>query len=177
MDIYQQLKADHDRQRSLMAAVVEACADLEAHRRLFHDLCAELDAHAAAEEQTFHAALLTLSKDHESIRQRVSEHDEIAVLVADLASADLDDPAWLCRFKAFKDKVGHHLDKEELDDFALARRHLDDDRAARLGERFAKIKCREITQWGTALLASHLLLSLDELASFSAFPSLMDLPP
>ena len=177
MDIYQQLKADHDRQRNLMAAVVEACADLEARRRLFHDLCTELDAHGAAEEQTFHAALLTLSKDHESIRQRVAEHDEIAVLIADLAAADLDDPAWLCRFKTFKGKVDHHLDKEETDDFALARRHLDDDRAATLGERFAKIKCSEIAQWGAALLASPLLLSLDELASLSAFPSLMDLPP
>jgi hypothetical protein len=177
MDIYQQLEADHDRQRELMAAVSESCADLNERRRLFYDLCAELDAHAAAEEQTFHAALLTQSKDHERIRQRVGEHNEIAALIADLASADLGEPAWLCRFKEFMGKIDHHLDKEESGDFALARRHLDDAQAATLGERFAKLKCCEIAQWGGGLLVSPLLLSLDELASLSAFPSLMDFPP
>jgi hypothetical protein len=166
MDIYQQLKADHDRQRSLIHAVSQAGDDLEARHRLLCELYTELDAHAAAEEQTYYAALLKHSRDHERIRFSVADHDALAALVVELASPGLDDPEWAARFDELRDKLHRHLDTEETDGFTLARRLLDDDRARALGERYADLKAVEL---GVSIaLATPLLPILDDFAGFGS---------
>jgi hypothetical protein len=109
MDIYQRLKIDHDRQRSHIQAIEQVGDNLGERHRLLCDLFAELDAHTAAEEQTYYAALLTHSRDHKRMRVSVADHDEFAILVVELASGGLAEPKWTARFNALKDKLNRHL--------------------------------------------------------------------
>lgn len=168
MDIFQRLKLDHDRQRDLMARILRAADEPQERCRLFADLCVELDAHAAAEEQTFYAALLRLSRCPERVRRSVDDHDAVADLLGQLACTDADAPEWLDRFKALESRLSRHLDKEEAEDFPLVRRHLDDDLARSLGARFADLKAAEFG--GSIALASPLLPNIDDLAGFGGMP-------
>lgn len=168
MDIYQRLKADHERQRGVVQAIARATGDLEERHRLLYELYAELDAHAAAEEQTYYATLLTHTRDHERVRLSVADHDAFAALVVELASGGLDGCEWAACFDSLKDKLHRHLDEEETDGFALARRHLDGDLARSLGERFAALKAAELG--GSIALATPLLPILDDIAGFGGLP-------
>ena len=58
MNIYERLKDDHCKQRGLCGGLAKTSGDTEERRRLFTALKTEVEAHAAAEEQTLYAELI-----------------------------------------------------------------------------------------------------------------------
>ena len=56
--IFAELKRDHDRQRKLLDAIGETSGDSAERRTLFEELRLELQAHAAAEEESLYATML-----------------------------------------------------------------------------------------------------------------------
>ncbi len=140
MDIYSRLKDDHGKQRGLSAALAKTTGDSAERRRLFEALRREVEAHAAAEEETFYAALMALPEGQEQARHSVSEHKDAADIFEELASMDMATGGWLTRFKTLKDELDHHLDEEEAEVFTLARRLFDAEEASRLGWAFAARK-------------------------------------
>ena len=140
MDIYQKLKDDHGKQRGLLGGLENTTGDSDERKRLFQALKEELEAHAAAEEQTFYAELIAMSEGHEKARHSVAEHKEADDLIDELSSMDMSEGGWLIRFRHLRERLEHHVDEEEEEVFPLAKKLIKDSRAKELAEEFEKTK-------------------------------------
>ena len=147
-DIYTAIREEHDRHRELLKALSETSGDTEERRDLFAKLKEDVTAHANAEEQTFYAALLKEPDSQEKARHSISEHAEAEDIIEELAQMEMSSPGWLTRFKSLREELEHHMDEEEKEVFAKARKILSDKDAARLGARFAERKEDELEEAG-----------------------------
>lgn len=144
MDIYQRLMRDHDKQRRLCRRLKETEGDSEDRRRSWDALKVELEAHAAAEEQTFYAELMKSPDATERARHSVHEHQEITELVEELEGTDMSSPHWISTLKKLAEKTVHHIDEEEEVVFPLARKLIDENRATELRTAFNERKPEEV---------------------------------
>jgi len=144
MNIYERLKEDHRRQEILMRQVMETSGDSPERRNLWTRLKAEIEAHAAAEEQTFYAALIRKPDGQAEARHSVAEHKDVADIVDELDEMDMGSGAWLQKFETLRDGLLHHVSEEEDEIFSKARQLIDDDRANAMTERFDERKDAEL---------------------------------
>ena len=145
MDIYGHLKDDHGKQRGLAAGLVETSGDSAERRRLFEQLTKEIEAHAAAEEQTLYAELIGLPAGQEKARHSISEHEDAAELLEHLSEMDMSSSGWLTKFKQLLEELDHHLDEEEKEVFELAQSLISEDRASELGKAFEQLKAKALS--------------------------------
>jgi len=144
--IFAELKRDHDRQRTLLDAIGDTSGDSEERRTLFEDLRLELQAHAAAEEESLYATMLANPDLRDDARHSVSEHKEVDDMLGELVGMEMGSPGWLTRFKSMRDRYLHHIDEEEEEMFPAAAKDLDDATKARLAAVFEKRKPRELAR-------------------------------
>jgi len=120
MNIFEALRADHERQRSLVARLVETHGDSPERRDLFDRLRAELEAHAGAEERHFYVPLMEHDLTQDKARHSVAEHKELDDYVEQLESYDMSGPQWIQTAKQLAHRLEHHLDEEEREVFQVA---------------------------------------------------------
>lgn len=120
MKIFEALREDHDKQRSLLNILAETSGDTEVRREYFQQLKDELESHAVAEERHFYSPLMQSDSAIELSRHGIAEHHEIDELVETLDNTDMSSPAWLTQLKTLKEKVEHHLADEEKEFFQVA---------------------------------------------------------
>jgi hemerythrin-like domain-containing protein len=144
--IFAALIADHERQRDLLARVGQTLDDSAERRALFDELRLELQAHAAAEEETLYATMLADPELREDARHSVSEHKEIDDLLGELVEMEYSSPGWLPRFKAMRERYLHHIDEEEEEMFPAAEKRLSAADEERLGKVFERRKPRELAR-------------------------------
>ena len=77
MEIYTALKNDHDKHRDLLAKIDETSGDSERRRELWGEFYCSVKSHAAAEEETFYAALMKDADGQPKARHSVAEHKEL----------------------------------------------------------------------------------------------------
>ena len=130
--IYEALRADHDRQRRLMAALLETTGDSPERRELFATLRSELDAHAAAEERHFYVALLQHDLTQGKARHSVAEHKDLDDVVEQLEDYDMSGSQWLQTARDLAHELEHHLAEEEHEVFQLAGKVLGDEESVAL---------------------------------------------
>lgn len=143
-DIYQVIKDDHASHRRVLGLLDKTHGDSDGRRELFERLKAEVEAHTAAEEQTFYATLIANPDGQEKARHSVSEHKEAADIIDELDGMAFSSSGWLTRFRSLKEALEHHMDEEEDEVFARARKLIAQDDAAKLGEDFAARKAAEL---------------------------------
>lgn len=141
--IFADLKADHDRQRTLFARLGEGSGDSRERRATFEALRLELQAHAAAEEESLYAAMLADPELREDARHSVAEHKEVDDLLGALIEADFGSPEWAERFGELRHRYMHHIDEEEQEMFPAAAKRIDKAEAADLARRFEARKPEE----------------------------------
>jgi hemerythrin-like domain-containing protein len=144
--IFEDLKADHDRHRDLFARISESDPDSEERVQLFEALRIELQAHAAAEEESLYATMLAKPDLRDEARHSVSEHKEIDDFLGELVEADPSSDAWAKTFKDLRHRYLHHIDEEEEEMFPAASKDLDDETKARLAAVFEKRKPKELAR-------------------------------
>ena len=144
--IFADLKADHDRHRDLLARLAETKGDSEERAQLFEELRVELQAHAAAEEESLYATMLGNPDLRDEARHSVSEHKEIDDFLGELVEADSSSEKWAKTFKELRHRYLHHIDEEEEEMFPAASKDLDDDAKARIAAVFAKRKPKELAR-------------------------------
>lgn len=127
MTIFDALRADHEKQRTLADLLIGTQGDSDGRDELFKKLKAELQQHAAAEERCFYIPLLEHDLTQEKSRHSIAEHHEIDELVEKLEQTDYESSGWLVTAKQLKEKVEHHLDEEEQQVFQLAGKVLSDE--------------------------------------------------
>ncbi|SHM99505.1 hemerythrin domain-containing protein [Polaribacter sp. KT 15] len=120
MNIYEEIRIDHDKQRELLDKLVDTSGDTNLRDQLFKELKEELEVHANAEERHFYKPLITNDMMQEKARHGIAEHHEIDELIEKLEETDYNSSAWLKTAKDLKEKVEHHLEDEEHQFFQLS---------------------------------------------------------
>lgn len=134
MTIFEALREDHEKQRTLADLLVRTHGDSEGREELFDRLKHELQIHATAEERYFYVPLMQYELTQEKSRHSVAEHHEIDETIEAMENTDFSSPAWLPLARQLKEQVEHHLDEEEHEVFQLAGRALADGEKTELAE-------------------------------------------
>lgn len=142
--IFDRLKQDHDSHRQLFAKMDEAKDDADRLEKLFDQFKVEVKAHAAAEEETLYATMLSRPDLREDAQHSVSEHKEIEDYLEDMEKQEFDGPEWRETFTQLKKRYLHHIEEEEEEMFPDAARDLTDAEEKQLGDRFAERKPAEL---------------------------------
>jgi hemerythrin superfamily protein len=144
-DIFEKLKADHDRHRDMLEAIASAAGD-EERLKLFDAFRVEVTAHAAAEEQSLYANMLADPELQEDGRHSVAEHKEIDDLLGELQKADINSSDWTYKFNEMRHRYEHHIDEEEADMFPAAEERFPESKAEALGVKFEERKPAELAE-------------------------------
>lgn len=142
--IFKDLKADHDRHREMLEKLGETSGDSEERRTQFEALRKELQAHAAAEEESLYATMLAEPDLRDEARHSVSEHKEIDDFLGELMEIDMSSSAWLTKFKDMRHRYLHHIDEEEEEMFPTAAKALSADDEKRIAKIFEQRKPAEL---------------------------------
>lgn len=142
--IYEELKRDHDMHRQLLADLDNTQGASDARASLFRQLKQEVEAHAAAEEQTFYASLIAAPDGQPKARHSVHEHKTAADLFGELDDMDFGSGGWLKKFRKLKDELEHHMEEEEQEVFVRARKLIADEKAEKMSGKFRARKTAEL---------------------------------
>lgn len=142
-DIFDALKADHDKHRDLLERIDAASGEPDEFRALFSEFALEAKAHAAAEEQSLYATMMGKPSLTEESRHSVAEHKEIEDLINALADASMESDDWLSKFRFLKKRYLHHIEEEEEEVFPAAEKSLSDEDEQRLRKVFEARKPKE----------------------------------
>ncbi|MCB2059516.1 MAG: hemerythrin domain-containing protein [Novosphingobium sp.] len=142
--IYEDLKRDHEKHRKMFDRIAETHGESEERRTRFEELRKELQAHAAAEEESLYATMLGDPELRDEARHSVAEHKEIDDRLGELFETDMGSGAWLTKFKELRHRYFHHIDEEEEEMFPAAEDELSDKTEKRLADKFEKRKPREL---------------------------------
>ena len=139
-DIFARLKQDHDFHRKLLDRVADTSGDSKERREAFEQLRVEVSAHANAEEQSLYAEMLARPDLQDKGRHSVAEHKEVEDYFEELVDMEFSSTGWLTRFKTLRERLEHHMDEEENEIFAAAKKDLSDERAEELTRIFDQRK-------------------------------------
>jgi hemerythrin-like domain-containing protein len=137
MNIYDRIKQDHDEARSLMAEIKETTERAsKTRKRLFDAFKRDLWTHHKLEEAVFYATLARQRATRDEAFEAVNEHHVANGLLEELDSFPVDSPEWATKFGVLCELVEHHMEEEEEDTFAEARKTLSKEDAETMGEKF-----------------------------------------
>lgn len=136
MNIFEEIRKDHEKQRTLMDLLVKTQGDSDGRRELWSRLKEELEAHARAEERYFYNPLMNHDLTQEMARHSVHEHHEIDELIETLGETDMTAPKWLQTAEKLKEMLIHHLDEEEQEVFQQAGKALQQEEKEKLAQQF-----------------------------------------
>ncbi|MEJ7934378.1 hemerythrin domain-containing protein [Sphingobium sp. AN558] len=142
--IFDRLKQDHDAHRQLFAKMDEAASDSDRLKKLFEQFRIEVTAHAAAEEETLYATMLSRPDLREDAQHSVSEHKEIDDYFEELGELEFAAAEWRTTFDKLKHRYLHHIEEEEEEMFPDAAKELTDEEEVKLAALFAKRKPDEL---------------------------------
>ena len=120
MNIFEALREDHEKQRTLLEILVKTHGDSEGRNEVFDRLKRELESHAAAEERHFYVPLMEHDLTQEKARHSVAEHHELDEYLEDLQNIEFSSPSWLKLATHMVHRLRHHMDEEEHEIFQLA---------------------------------------------------------
>ena len=141
--IYDAIKADHDRHRALLDRIAGTTGDSDDRRAAWAEFYRDVKSHAAAEEETFYSRLISKTWGQDAARHSVHEHQQLDDLLEDLNTMDMSSPGWLNRFHTLQHDYLHHIEEEEDEVFARARREIDPAEIDGYGARFLDRKKQE----------------------------------
>lgn len=142
--IFEDLKADHDRQRVLLKQVGDGKGTDTPRREAFETLRLELQAHAAAEEESLYATMLADPELREDARHSVSEHKEVDDFLGELIELEFGSWEWDQKFAEMRHRYEHHIDEEEEDMFPAASKRLPAEVEEKLAQVFEERKPAEL---------------------------------
>lgn len=142
--IFERIREDHDKHRTLLGLVEKTEGDSEGRRELFERLRNDMTAHANAEERCFYARLLEKDLTQEKGRHSVSEHHDLDCLLKELCELEYSSPQWLPKFRKLKKTAEHHMEEEEHIVFQMAGKVLTESEKRDLVRVFNTLKDEEM---------------------------------
>jgi hemerythrin superfamily protein len=146
MALLEALKKDHDEVKQLLDKILDE-EDGGKRKAMFDKMAAALLAHSHAEDKVFYSAL---KKEGEEEQEFALEGEEEHALVEQLLTGlkrarRVESRSWQARCKVLKDLIEHHVEEEESEFFAAARKDFDKSELETMGERFSELKQKELT--------------------------------
>lgn len=132
MDIYERIKADHDKLRKLSRELMEATP--KGRRKAFDTFKRELWAHSKVEETVFYTPLRDLDETRMEVLEGLNEHHMIDALLDELEAQRLEEDAWKAKAQVLGELLEHHLHEEEEEIFEDAKKVLDKKQAEAMAE-------------------------------------------
>jgi len=148
MNIFESIRADHDRHRNLLERLVKTSGASKERSQLYKEIKAELKVHADVEERHFYVPLINVDMTQNHARHGVHEHHEIDELIAKLDECDQDTGAWLVHAKSLQEQVEHHLEDEERTIFQLAGKVLSDEQKEQLATAYRNERDKDLAEHG-----------------------------
>jgi hypothetical protein len=153
MDITQLILDDHHEQRRLFAMLDQIDSqDTESLAAVWSRLKALLDTHAEAEERFFYPSLVRKGRGAggkpdaaAETLDAIKDHNEIRDSGAEVDRHPTGSQAWLEALAAANKANGEHMDEEERQGLADARRTLSLDERHRLAVAFAAFEAAHVT--------------------------------
>ncbi len=140
MDIYQNLKKDHDEVKSLLAELTTLNDDDDYRHTLIERIASELVPHSRAEEAVFYNTIRASDADSGLVMHSFKEHMEAESLLRILQTKDKTKLDWKKTANKLKEALEHHIQEEESKVFSLAQNILTNQEAEQVGEAFLKLK-------------------------------------
>jgi hemerythrin superfamily protein len=151
MTIYEVLKRDHRHVEHLFKRIEKALdkKDFSEVPELFDELKTELTAHSKAEQEVFYQPLKVLSADPEGKDlswEGEEEHHVIRLLLSELSRVPFHSEEWGAKIKVLCEVVDHHVEEEEEEIFAQARKVFSDEETEQIAEDMELLKAQYKTQ-------------------------------
>jgi len=159
------LKADHRKVEDLFEKFEKAKSD-SVKKSLVQEICTELSAHTAIEEEIFYPAC-TGKIDEDLVKEAYVEHDGAKVMIAELLQSEPGDDFYDAKVKVLSEEIKHHVKEEEARSegmFAQARdvgldmEALGDEMAARKEALLAEFKSKGLPTPKTRSFTGHKLV-------------------
>lgn len=141
--IYDAIKADHDDHRKLLEKIADTSGDSQARQEAWNTFYHDVKSHAAAEEETFYSKLISETWGQDAARHSVHEHQQLDDLLEELNEKDMASSGWMTRFKTLRHDYEHHIDEEEDEVFARAKKVIGEEHNEAFGKRFEERKQEE----------------------------------
>ena len=138
MNIFEAIREDHEKQRTLVDLLVKTHGDSAGRDELYERLKSELERHERAEERFFYVPLMEQDLTQEKARHSVAEHHEIDELLEELEETDRSSSGWLATAKKLGERLIHHLDEEEHEVFQLAGKAMSEAETESLAKEYRK---------------------------------------
>jgi hemerythrin-like domain-containing protein len=141
MDAIALLKADHDKVKKLLTELDSTTErGVKTREELFATIKGELTVHEVIEEEIFYPALKEHPKAKDIVLEAYEEHHVVDQVMAELEGLDVSDETWGAKATVMKENVEHHIDEEEREMFAQARKVFDKAELEQLGTRMEERK-------------------------------------
>lgn len=142
MDVLELLKADHERMKDLLQKMLET-DDGKERGRLFAEFKAELVAHSRAEEKILYRRLEKDEETRDEALEGYVEHEVAETLALSLEKArQKGSDKWKARCQVLSELLDHHVEEEEGEIFADARKQFSSEELEKMGEAFGKEKAK-----------------------------------
>lgn len=116
------LAEDHKKVKKMFDQFEKIKDDGDATQRLIEHCCAELTVHAQLEEELFYPALRDTIDDLDLIDEAEVEHATAKQLISELSSMQPGDALYEAKFTVLGEYVKHHIEEEEKEVFAKAKK-------------------------------------------------------
>jgi hemerythrin superfamily protein len=108
----QMIRQDHKKVESLFKKF-EQTKGAQAKRRLAETAMAELEVHAALEEEIFYPAVKREVDDGSMVQEAIEEHQTVKQLISELKGMEKADEEFESQFSQLIENVQHHVEEEE----------------------------------------------------------------
>lgn len=141
MLIYETLKKDHDKVKSLLNELVMLGEnDKDRSSQLIEEIKDELVPHSRAEESVFYNSIRAIDSAKDVVLHSFEEHMEAESLLRTLQAMDKINADWKNTAQKLKKAVEHHIQEEEGRVFNVAQQLFTQDEARMMSEAFEKLK-------------------------------------
>ena len=134
------IKHDHDRIKKMFKQALDT-DEADARSELLQRIRGELIAHERMEEDIFYPALRSASETAKDIvLEGYEEHHVIDLILDEMFDVPEDTDQWHAKLKVLHENLEHHIDDEEKEMFARARKTMSHDTLDELGRKMAESK-------------------------------------
>ena len=142
MDIYTELKKDHEELKELLEQLIALDKEDDYREVLVQEIEQALVPHSRAEESVFYNSIRALNPDNSELIDSLKEHLEAETLLKTLKVKKTANIDWKPTAIKIKDALEHHIQNEESRIFSVARKIFSEEDAKMLGTAFVEMKSK-----------------------------------